>query len=334
MDMIRTAMLIALLTALFMAAGYAIGGAGGMLVALVVAATMNLMAWWNGDRMVLAMHRAVEADPANAPEFFQIVRRLADAAGLPMPRVYLIDSPQPNAFATGRDPRHAAVAATTGLLERLTPEEVAGVMAHELAHIANRDTLTMTVTATLAGAVSMLGHLAFFLGGRRDSGAGLIGTLAAIIVAPIAAMMVQMAVSRTREYAADRLGAEICGRPLWLAAALAKIARLAPAIPNAAAEANPGTAHLFIVNPLAGQPGDGLFSTHPDPRNRIAALEALAREMAVAETAARAAPDDADDAGDAGAAGPWGAPQSAPARRPPSHRWGRRSSAGSSEGPG
>jgi heat shock protein HtpX len=280
MNQIKTAMLLAAMTALFMAVGYAIGGGGGMLVALAIAAAMNFYSYYNGDRMVLAMHRAVEVNPENAPEFHEIVRRLAEQAQLPMPRCYIIDTPQPNAFATGRNPQNAAVAASRGLLEQLTPEEVAGVMAHELAHIANRDTLTMTITATLAGAISMLGNFAFFMGGRsRDNPLGGIGTLLAILVAPLAAMIVQMAVSRTREYAADRLGAEICGRPLWLASALAKIARLAGRTPNFLAERNPATAHLFIINPLGQHARDNLFSTHPATENRIAALQQLAEDF-------------------------------------------------------
>jgi heat shock protein HtpX len=225
------------------------------------------------------MHHAVEVGPENAPEYYEIVRRLAESANMPMPKTYIINSPQPNAFATGRNPQNAAVAASAGLLERLTHEEVAGVMAHELAHIANRDTLIMTITATLAGAISMLGNFAFFLGGNRSNGnpLGIIGTLLAILVAPFAAMLVQMAISRTREYSADRLGAQICGRPLWLASALEKIAASAKRIPNRDAENNPATAHMFIINPLGQHARDSLFSTHPDTANRIAALEELAR---------------------------------------------------------
>jgi heat shock protein HtpX len=193
-----------------------------------------------------------------------------------MPRVYLYDSPQPNAFATGRNPENSAVAASTGLLNALTPQEVAGVMAHELAHVQNRDTLTMTITATLAGAISMLGNFAFFLGGRRDNNPlGGIGTIVAMIVGPLAAMLVQMAISRTREYAADRRGAEICGNPLWLASALGKIAAAAH-IGNEDAERHPATAHMFIINPLSGRPMDNLFSTHPNTESRIAALQAMA----------------------------------------------------------
>ncbi|MER2533561.1 MAG: zinc metalloprotease HtpX, partial [Rhizobiaceae bacterium] len=254
MNVIRTAMLLAFMTALFMGVGYLIGGSGGMMIAFLIAAGMNFFSYWNADKMVLRMNRAVEVDERSAPEYYGIVRDLAARANLPMPKVYLIDQEQPNAFATGRNPQNAAVAATTGLLQRLSYEEVAGVMAHELAHVQNRDTLTMTITATLAGAISMLGNFAFFFGGNRDSNnnpLGGIGVLVAMIVAPLAAMIVQMAISRTREYSADRRGAEICGHPLWLASALGKIARAAGRIHNDDAERNPATAHMFIINPLS-----------------------------------------------------------------------------------
>jgi heat shock protein HtpX len=198
-----------------------------------------------------------------------------------MPKVYLIENDQPNAFATGRNPQNAAVAATTGLLSQLTPEELSGVMAHELSHVEHRDTLTMTITATLAGAISMLGNFAFFFGGSRDNNNpfGFVGVLVAMIVAPLAAMLVQMAISRTREYAADRLGGQISGEPMALASALAKISQAAHAVPNETAEASPATAHLFIVNPLSGARMDNLFSTHPATENRIAALRQLAASM-------------------------------------------------------
>ena len=279
MNLMRTAMLLAFMTALFMGVGYLIGGQSGMLIAFVVAAGMNFFSYWNSDRMVLSTYGAQEVDERSAPEFYRIIRDLARNAALPMPKVYLYDSPQPNAFATGRNPENAAVAASTGLLHALTPEEVAGVMAHELAHVQNRDTLTMTITATLAGAISMLGNFAFFFGGRRDSNnpLGMAGVLVAMIVAPLAAMLVQMAISRTREYSADRRGAEICGNPLWLASALGKIARGAAHIPNEAAEGHPATAHMFIINPLSGERMDNLFSTHPNTENRIAALHDMAR---------------------------------------------------------
>jgi heat shock protein HtpX len=313
MNFIKTAMLIAVMTALFMLVGYAIGGSGGMTIALVIAFAMNVFSWWNSDKMVLRMHNAVEASEANAPEFFSIIRALAERAGLPMPRVYLIDSDQPNAFATGRNPQNAAVAASTGLLQQLTKEEVAGVMAHELAHIENRDTLTMTITATLAGAISMLGNFAFFFGGNRENNnpLGGLGTLFAIIVAPLAAMIVQMAVSRTREYSADRRGAEITGNPLWLASALTKIAAATKQIPNYRAERFPASAHMFIINPLFGLGADSLFSTHPATENRVAALEEMAQEFAgsepladeIREPVADALPEPAPEQA---APNPWG----------------------------
>ncbi|CAG1001405.1 MAG: zinc metalloprotease HtpX [Rhizobiaceae bacterium] len=342
MNTIRTAMLLATMTALFMGVGYLIGGSGGMTIAFLIAAAMNLFSYWNADKMVLRMHHAVEVDERTAPEFYGIVRALAERAELPMPKVYLIDSPQPNAFATGRNPQNAAVAATTGLLQRLSHEEAAGVMAHELAHVKNRDTLTMTVTATLAGAISMLGNFAFFFGGNRDNNnpLGFVGVLVAMIVAPLAAAMVQMAISRTREYSADRLGAEICGHPLWLASALDKIAAATGRIRNEDAERNPATAHMFIVNPLSGERMDSLFSTHPLTENRIAALEQLAQQWQADARGGqvRPRPDDrrppapqpkADEPSSQPQAGPWGAPEAetAPAPEPrqnkPSGRWGR-----------
>lgn len=277
MNLVKTAMLLAAMTALFMGIGFMIGGQQGMLIALLIAAAMNLWSWWNSGNAVLRMHNAVEIDRANAPEFYRVVEALAERAGLPMPRVFLIDSKQPNAFATGRGPENAAVAATTGLLELMSEEEVAAVMAHELAHVENRDTLIMTVTATLAAAISMLGNFAFFFGGNRNNPLGGLGVLLAMIVAPIAAGIVQMAISRTREYSADRRGAEICGQPLWLASALKRIAVAAGRIPNMAAERAPSTAHMFIINPLNGDRADNLFSTHPATENRVAALEELAR---------------------------------------------------------
>jgi heat shock protein HtpX len=288
-------MLLAFMTALFMGVGYMIGGSGGMMIAFVIAAAMNLFSYWNADKMVLRMHNAQRVDERTAPELAGMVRDLANRAGLPMPAVYVIDNPQPNAFATGRNPQNAAVAATTGLLDSLTYDEIAGVMAHELAHIQNRDTLTMTVTATLAGAISMLGNFALFFGGGRDrdNPFGVIGVIVAMIVAPFAAMLVQMAISRTREYAADRRGAEISGNPQALASALAKIAARAGHIVNVDAERNPATAHMFIVNPLSGARMDNLFSTHPNTDNRIEALMGMRGE----ETPARE--------GQA-AGGPWG----------------------------
>jgi heat shock protein HtpX len=281
MNYVRTAILLAGLTALFMGVGYLIGGQTGAMIALIVAAAMNLFSYWNSDRMVLSMYGAREVDARTAPDLYALVQQLASRANLPMPRVFMIDSPQPNAFATGRNPQHAAVAVSTGLLHALSREEVAGVLAHELAHVKNHDTLTMTITATIAGAISMLAQFGMFFSGNRDNngGMGIVGTLAMVILAPLAAMLVQMAISRTREYAADRIGAEIVGEPRYLAAALAKIENAAHAIPNQQAEQNPATAHLFIINPLSGQRMDNLFSTHPATGNRIAALEQLAARM-------------------------------------------------------
>lgn len=280
MNYMKTAILLAGMTALFMGIGALIGGQQGMLIALVIAAGMNLFSYWNSDKMVLSMHGAQEVDERVAPELFQIVRELSQRAGLPMPKVYLMDNPQPNAFATGRNPENAAVAATTGLLQMLNRDEIAGVMAHELAHVKNHDTLTMTITATLAGAISMLTNFGLMFGGNRNNnGIGMIGTIAMMILAPLAAMVVQMAISRTREYAADRMGSEISGKPLALASALNKIAGAAHTIPNEAAEANPATAHLFIINPLSGERMDNLFSTHPATENRIAELQKIAADM-------------------------------------------------------
>jgi len=283
----RTFLLLAGLTGLFVAIGYLIGGASGMLIAFAVAAAMNFFAYWNSDKMVLRMYGAREVDRATAPQFYGIVEQLAQRAGLPMPRVYVMENDQPNAFATGRNPQNAAVAATTGLLRKLSAEEIAGVMAHELAHVKNRDTLTMTITATLAGAISMLANFALFFGGSRDSNGnsnplGIVGALALMILAPLGAMLVQMAISRSREYEADRMGAEISGKPLWLASALANLHNSAQVIPNEQAERNPATAHLFIVNPLHGKGADSLFSTHPSMENRIARLRAMAGENAPA----------------------------------------------------
>lgn len=273
---VRTGILLAAMTGLFLAVGYMLGGTAGMGMAFLFALGLNLFAYWNSDKMVLRMHGAQEVDARAAPEFYALVRDLAMRADLPMPKVYIIQNDQPNAFATGRNPENAAVAATTGLLERLSREEVAAVMAHELAHLKNRDTLIMTVTATLAGAIGMLANFAMFFGGRdRNNPLGLVGALALMILAPLAAALVQMAISRAREYEADRIGAEICGRPEWLAQALGSIHRGAEHIDNEAAERNPATAHLFIINPLHGQRMDNLFSTHPATENRIARLMAM-----------------------------------------------------------
>ncbi len=274
MNTLRTGLLMAALTGLFVGIGYILGGGGGMVIAFLFAAGTNLFAYWNSDKVVLRMYGARPADENS--DFVHLVRGLARNADLPMPKVFIVDNPQPNAFATGRDPEHAAVCATTGLLERCTREELAGVMAHELGHVKNRDTLTMTITATIAGAISMLVNFAlFFGGGRGRNGLGIVGVLLVSILAPLAAMLVQAAISRSREFEADRAGAEISGRPLWLANALENISRSAKRVDNAQAEANPATAHMFIINPLHGGLS-GLFSTHPSTAERVDRLRAMA----------------------------------------------------------
>ena len=274
MNGLKTMLLLSALTALLMALGYTFGGAQGAIIAFVVAAGMNLFSYWNSDKIVLKMHGAREVDEASAPDFVRMVRTLASRAQLPMPKVYIIDSPHPNAFATGRNPENAAVAATTGLLNMLSADEVAGVMAHELGHVKNRDTLIMTMVATIAGAISMLANFGmFFRSGDNRSGA--IATLLAVFVAPLAAMIVQMAISRTREFGADRAGAEISGNPLALASALAKISRGAAAIPNPVSERTPATAQLYIVPTQVSE----MFSTHPATERRIEALQDIAAEM-------------------------------------------------------
>ena len=278
MNYFRTGLLLAAMTGLFLAIGYLMAGPTGMVIAFGIAVAMNVFSYWNSDKMVLNMYGAEEVDEQSHPAYYGMVRDLAQNAGLPMPKVYIMDNPQPNAFATGRNPENAAVAATTGLLQRLTHEEVAGVMAHELAHVKNHDTLIMTITATIAGAISMLANFAMFFGRGRDNPLGLIGSIAVMILAPIGAMLVQMAISRTREYAADRMGAEICGQPLWLASALRKISSAAHRVENDDAERNPATAHMFIINPLSGRGMDSLFSTHPNTDNRIEALTAIAND--------------------------------------------------------
>ncbi|MDD9908354.1 MAG: zinc metalloprotease HtpX [Ahrensia sp.] len=271
-------MLLAGMTALFMAVGFMIGGQQGMILAFVVALGMNAFSWWNSGAMVLKMHNAEQVDASSHPKLYAMVEKLAQNAGLPMPKVYVLHEDQPNAFATGRSPETGAVAASTGLLNRMNDEEVAAVMAHELAHIRSRDTLIMTITATLAGAIGMLANFAFFFRGDRNNPLGIVGILATIILAPMAAGLVQMAISRTREYEADRDGAEICGNPLWLASALEKIQAWTERIPNHRAESAKSTAHMFIINPLMGQTMDNLFSTHPNTQNRITALQALHQE--------------------------------------------------------
>lgn len=266
----RTGLLLAALTALFGVVGFLLGGQTGMLIALGIAAVTNIFSYWNSDRLALAAHNAQEVDESTAPELYGMVAQLAQRAGMPMPRVYLIDDPQPNAFATGRNPQNAAVAATTGILQTLTYEELSGVMAHELAHVRNHDTLTMTISATFAGAISSIATfgMLFGAGERRNP----LVAIAVAILAPMAAMVIQMAVSRSREYEADKLGGEICGNPLWLASALEKISAGVAQNPSDNAERHPATAHMFIINPLTGGGYDNLFSTHPDTANRIAAL--------------------------------------------------------------
>jgi heat shock protein HtpX len=277
---LRTFMLLAALTALFVGIGYLIGGVMGMMIAFAFALVGNLISYWNADKIVLSMYRAQDADENHADPrvraYAADVREMAANAGLPQPRVTIIESEQPNAFATGRDPAHAAVAATTGLLTMLDRREIRAVMGHELAHVKNRDTLTMTVTATIAGAISALANFAFFFGGAndRERPGGFIGVIAIMILAPMAAALVQMAISRGREYEADRVGASIADDPAALASALQKIDAYARGgAVNYGAERNPATAHMFIINPLAGRGADNLFSTHPSTANRVAALE-------------------------------------------------------------
>jgi heat shock protein HtpX len=307
MNYFRTAVLLAGLAAFFMAIGYLLGGTSGMLIALLFAGATNLFAYWNSDRMVLSMYGAHEVDARSAPDLTRLVAELAARAGLPMPRVFLMDNPQPNAFATGRNPQNAAVAVTTGLVQSLTREELAGVIAHELAHVKNHDTLLMTITATIAGAVSMLAQFGMFFGGNRNSnGPGFVGSLALMILAPLGAMLVQMAISRTREYAADEMGARICGQPMWLASALARIDDAAHRIPNAEAEHAPATAHMFIINPLSGHGMDSLFATHPATENRIAALQQLAASLRPQGHGAAPATRHGPWNRQPGARGPWG----------------------------
>ena len=281
MAFVRTSLLLAALTGLFIAVGAIIGGQQGMLVAFGIALAMNLFAYWNADRMVLAMYGAQPVDEVAAPQLYATIRELTQRAGLPMPKVYIIDNDQPNAFATGRNPQHAAVAVNTGLLKLLSPEEVAGVLSHELAHVRNRDSLTMTMTAVIAGAIGMLAQFAFFFGAsgsRRDNPLGPIGAVLVMLFAPLAATLVQLAISRTREYEADRQGSLISSHPLWLASALGKLEQGARAIENPTADGHPASAQLFIVNPLHGGAMSGLFTTHPPIAERIRRLEAMAAE--------------------------------------------------------
>jgi heat shock protein HtpX len=284
MNMMRTALLLAAMTALFLLVGYLIAGEGGALIAFVLALAMNGWAYWNSDKMVLRMHNARPVTRASAPDLVGLVEQLARRAELPMPAVYVLETNQPNAFATGRNPENSAVAVTRGLIQACDSEELAGVIAHELAHIKNRDTLIMTITATLAGAIGFLAQFAFFFGGGRDerNPLGMVGMLLVMILAPLAAMLVQTAISRTREYSADRAGAMICGQPLWLARALQRIEQLARGVVNEPAERNPASAHLFIVNPLRLGGIDSLFRTHPPTADRVRRLRELAGAAAPA----------------------------------------------------
>ena len=278
-NLLKTAILMAAITALFMAVGAMIGGQTGMLIALVIAVGMNFFSYWFSADMVLKMYNAREVDASSAPQFHGMVAELSARAGLPMPRVYLIDEAAPNAFATGRNPEHAAVAATTGILRALSERELRGVMAHELAHVAHRDILISTVSATMAGAISMLANFATFFGGRDENGRPVnpLAGIAVAILAPLAASLIQMAISRAREFEADRGGAEISGDPAALASALDKIHRYAQGITMAPAEAHPETAQMMIMNPLSGGGLRGLFSTHPSTEERITRLMAMAK---------------------------------------------------------
>jgi heat shock protein HtpX len=274
-------MLMAAITALFMAVGQALGGQQGMVLALLVAVGMNFFSYWFSDKMVLKMMNAREVDENTAPGFYRMVKELAQKAELPMPRVYIIDEEAPNAFATGRNPQHAAVAATTGIMRVLSERELRGVMAHELAHVKHRDILISTISATMAGAISMLANFAMLFGSRDSEGrpTNPIATIAVMILAPLAASLIQMAISRAREFEADRGGAEISGDPRALASALDKIARYARGIPLEATERHPETAQMMIINPLSGGGIRGLFSTHPATEDRIERLLALAAQM-------------------------------------------------------
>jgi heat shock protein HtpX len=274
---LKTSILMAGIMALFGAIGALLGGAQGMLLALLLGGAMNVFSYWFSDKMVLRMYNAQEVDEASSPYLYNMVKELSTRAGLPMPRVYLIDEAQPNAFATGRNPEHAAVAATTGIVHILSARELRGVMAHELAHVKHRDILISTISATMAGAISMLANFAMFFGNRDSSGRStnpLVGILV-MILAPLAASLIQMAISRAREFEADRDGAEISGEPLALADALTKIDAYARGIPMATADAHPETAQMMIMNPLSGGGLRGLFSTHPSTEERVARLHAL-----------------------------------------------------------
>ena len=271
----KTGLLMAAIMALFGMVGAVLGGGQGMLIALIFGAVTNLWAYWFSDTMVLKLYNAHEVDETTAPQLYSTVSDLAQRAGLPMPRVYLIDEAQPNAFATGRNPEHAAVAATTGILQLLSARQLRGVLAHELAHVKHRDILTSTITASIAGAISALANFGLFFGGRDSENRNPILALAVLIVAPIAAMLIQLAISRSREFGADRGGAEISGDPRALADALGKIDRYAKGLPLEPAEAHPATAQMMIINPLHGGGIASLFSTHPSTEERIERLLAM-----------------------------------------------------------
>ncbi|MEJ2645093.1 MAG: zinc metalloprotease HtpX [Gammaproteobacteria bacterium] len=281
MNALRTTLLLAGLTALLVLVGKAIGGTTGMVIGLLFAGVMNIGSYWFSDRLVLSLYHAQPVGPDQAPELYSVVQELAHRAHMPMPRVYIVETETPNAFATGRDPNHAAVAATTGLLRLMDREELTGVLAHELSHVRHRDTLISAIAATLAGAIAMIANLAqwaliFGMGRGDDEEGGIVGALATMILAPLAAALIQMAVSRSREYGADQGGAELSGHPLWLARALRKLESANQAHPMQTAARNPATAHLFIVNPLSGAKLAHLFSTHPPTEDRIRRLEQMA----------------------------------------------------------
>ena len=274
---LKTSILMAAILALFGAIGAMVGGTNGMLLALLFGGAMNVFAYWFSDRMVLKMYNARQVDESSAPQFYGMVKELAQRAGLPMPKVYLIDEAQPNAFATGRNPDNAAVAATTGILQLLSAREIRGVMAHELAHVRHRDILISTISATMAGAISALANFAMFFGGRDSEGrpGNPVASILLALLAPLAASLIQMAISRAREFEADRGGAEISGDPRALADALTKIDAYARGIPMAPADAHPETAQMMIMNPLSGGGLAGLFSTHPATEERVARLRAM-----------------------------------------------------------
>ncbi len=322
MNYTKTATLLFVLTGIFVLMGAAVGGRSGMVIAFVMALVMNVISLWKSDQVVLRMFGAQEVDSNSAPELVELVHALARRAELPPPRVYVMQNPQPNAFATGRNPQNSAVAVSTGLLDILSREELSGVVAHELAHIKNRDTLTMMVAATIGGAISMMAQYLQFgmlFGSRRENsgGMGFVGALIAMIAAPFAAMLVQTAISRSREYQADRMGAMIAGNPLWLASALQKIGARAKTIVNRQAEAVPAAAHLFIVNPLTGRGIDNMFSTHPNTENRIAELLKLAREMGIADGSDTASRE--SEVSSSEEASPW---SSRPRSAQPKGPWG------------